>query len=69
MATLTLHIDKRNKAYKSFMEYLHSLSFVEIEEPEKLQPNKALRKAIKDANTGNTRKYSNSKELFDKLGI
>jgi hypothetical protein len=69
MDTLTLHIDKRHKAYKNFIEYLYSLPFVEIENSETLYPNVKTRQAIEDANNGKTNIYSGSSELFDKLEI
>jgi hypothetical protein len=69
MDTLILHINKRHKACESFLEYLHSLPFVEVEYPETPYPNANTRKAIEDADSGKTNKYSGSVELFDRLEI
>jgi hypothetical protein len=59
-------IKENSTQAKLMIEYLKSLSFVELIAPEDI-PNQETKKAIKDARQGKVNKYKNSEELFSKL--
>jgi antitoxin component of RelBE/YafQ-DinJ toxin-antitoxin module len=65
---VTLRVDTRSKASLRFIEFVRTLPFVKVEEPEK-KPNAETIKAIEDVEQGRTIKVKNSKELFKNLGI
>lgn len=74
MAILRIKLDTRSNRAKALLNYLLSLSkddkTIQIEWEEKSDTfNKETQKAIADAKKGNTTKYKNSKDLFNKLGI
>ena len=74
MATIKIKIDIRRKRAKALLEYLLNIEktddIIEIEWDDlELKSNRETLKAMKEAKEGKTNKYSNSQELFNKLGI
>jgi hypothetical protein len=65
---VVFRVDTRSKAALGFIEFIKTLSFVQLVEPEK-KPNAETIKAIEDVEQGRTIKVKNSKELFKNLGI
>lgn len=63
---VTLRVDTRSKASLRFIEFVRTLPFVKVEEPEK-KPNSETIKAIEDVENGNTEKLTLSefrKQLY-----
>ncbi|MCK5538263.1 MAG: hypothetical protein KAI79_15660 [Bacteroidales bacterium] len=74
MAILKLKLDTRSKRAKALLDYLLSLAnndkTIQIEWEEKTESfNKETQDAIKDSKNGKIKKYKNSTELFNELGI
>lgn len=61
-------VDTRSKTALRFIEFIKTLPFVKMEEPEK-KPNAETIQAIEDVENGRTFRVKNSKELFKDLGI
>jgi hypothetical protein len=64
-AMATVIINTRSKAARVMVEYLKTQTYAKIvEEPE---PNSTTLRAIKEAKTGKTTTYKDTKELTEKL--
>lgn len=70
MKKITIKIDERSKAAKSFIEFMKTLSFITIQDNSKTRYNAETEKVINDAKKGiDVHSVKSSKELFKKLGI
>lgn len=70
MKTITIKIDERSKAAKSFIEFMKTLSFIKILDKSETRYNAETEKVIKNAKKGiGVHTTKNAKDFFEKMGI